>query len=114
MKLLKNGVCVYENKDAYVDALEDYMIEQYGLEVWESAADMIENQIRQFETAGELFNAYPELMDAWADDKVYEFNGKVFIYKEDMHETDSKEAVEFWLDMLNAIEPEADFEIVLD
>lgn len=114
MKLLKNGVCVYENEDAYVDALEDYIMEQYELEVWGSAADMIENQIRQFDTIGELFKAYQELMNAWADDKVYEINGKVFIYKEDLHETDIREAVKFWLDMLNAIDPEADFEIKLD
>lgn len=113
MKLYRNGIEVYSNPGAYVDAIEEYLEEEFCdimKDSVEYVTDLMESDVSLFRIA-EIVDC-----DIRLDDKVLVTNVGTFVYPWEFHECDSSDAINWWEDILNKIEAEkkSEWEIVMD
>lgn len=117
MKLYKNGICVYNRPESYVDSIEYYVNDSLDgcpveiVDPWDYIKDMMEGQGFSLKS---VIDICPGILNATMDDEIILANGVPFFWPFDMQETDSKEAIDVWLSVLQQIDCDAIWKIELD
>lgn len=111
MKLYKNGQIVFEMKDCFVDAIESY--QELNLSKYDYMDFIKYATVNCGDTLRTAIYFYPFLLDATESDCVFiGYSGAAYFYPAKMQETDSHEAVNFWINVLRAeIDDSAEWEI---
>lgn len=101
MKLYKNGVCVYKNPDAYIDSIKEYICNDE--EVYAEMYNAIDYVSSQFDNGFSLLDviALVHHNDFNGSDYIFDTEFGTYVYPYELVETDSDEAVQWWMNVLN-------------
>ena len=109
MKILNNKGQVVFSGDWYPSGVTVYM-EKQGKDVWEdSPIDFLKNMWEGSDHSqrplSSFFSMFPFMLDTTADDVIMYIDGTFYRIPFDVREDDSKEAWNFWQNILSIVYP---------